>query len=124
MPWIKFESIKSKYDERISLTKSYNIGLPYGFCNKHEIGEGMFVELFYDEETKGIALHLLRERSSSSYAVNYSLESKSATITCRSFFNANHIDPKKYHGKYEPTIENHPQFGELQVIHLMEKPSS
>jgi hypothetical protein len=121
----RFEATNSRYETRITVTKSNHIGFPTAFFKDNNVGD--YVVLFYDSEQKVVAIHFTNDGSQKGkFTIMRNSRNYGGGIVATSFFKANRIDPQKYAGRYdfekmdisEVGLEGE---GSLFVIKLKEK---
>jgi hypothetical protein len=123
----RFEATNSRYETRITVTKSNHIGFPTAFFKDNNVGDYRYVVLFYDSEQKVVAIHFTNDGSQKGkFTIMRNSRNYGGGIVATSFFKANRIDPQKYAGRYdfekmdisEVGLEGE---GSLFVIKLKEK---
>jgi hypothetical protein len=97
----QFEGTHTRYENRITVTKSNTIGFPTKFYREQGVEKHKYVVLYYDENQKAIGIRFtndetLKGRFSVGRSVRYG-----GSIVARSFFRAKNIDTNIYRGRYE-----------------------
>jgi hypothetical protein len=87
----------------ISITKAGRIGLPKHFVTTHGIERGMRVYMYWDANTKAIAIAFTRKADATAYPVLFT-QQYGAFITASRFFRSHHLDPAEYAHRY-PYLE-------------------
>lgn len=118
--FILFENNKSNiYSEsKISLTKTYTIGLLKKFYIDNNIDKFKYALLLYDPLKKTVAIVFTKNKQKGSFAVTHDKRGKGANISVKTFMKANNISPNTYYGSYDwkkYTIEG---FGEGFIFEL------
>jgi hypothetical protein len=118
----KFEGRNIRLENRITVTKSYSIGFPSKFFADNKISDYKFVILFWDENSRAIAIKFTNdEKEKSKFSIIRSQAGYGGSVVVRSFFKAYNIDPNKYHGRYDWQKHNIEGVGEVYVIELKER---
>ncbi len=118
----KFEGVNSRSEDRITITKNNSIGFPTKFYNDNNIKRFEYVLLFWDIKNKAIGIKFTNEESEKSkFKIIHSKIGYGGSITARSFFRGNNIDPKIYCGRYEWKKEKAEGIGEIFIIELKER---
>ena len=116
----KFQGKNTRQENRITITKSDQLGLPTQFYNENDIKRFKYAILFWDKENKAIGIHFNNEKEEkSSFSVIHS-NNYGANVIIRSFLKANNIDPKKYAGRYNWRKQNLEGVGDIYIIELKE----
>jgi hypothetical protein len=89
--------------EGISITQAGRIGLSKHFITAHDIKRGTRVYMYWDANTKAIALAFTRKVDATAYPVLFT-QQYGAFITASRFFRSHHLDPTKYARRY-PYLE-------------------
>lgn len=114
----KFENVRVRLENRITITKSNSIGLPMKFYQDNGIKNFKYAVLFWDEGNRAIGIYFTNgEKEGSKFTVIHS-QKYGGSIVARSFFRTHNIDPKIYHGRYEWEKYNLEGIGEIFVIKL------
>lgn len=85
--------------EGISITKAGRIGLSKYFITTHGIERGMRVYMYWDANTKAIALSFTHKADATAYPVLFT-QQHGAFITASRFFRSHHLDPVEYARRY------------------------
>jgi hypothetical protein len=118
MPFKKFENTHARFEERITLTKSYSLGFPTRFYEDNGIKKFKSVVLFYDEEKKEIGIQFSNdEEEKNAFSIVHS-EKYGGTVPIRSFIRFHKIDPEIYYGRYDWEKRAEEGIGELYIIKL------
>jgi hypothetical protein len=123
-----FMETGTRTKEFISITETKAFGLSRAFLDKHSITANHKAVLFYDPDTKKVALHFSENNPKFGFSVRVSNEKHGATIIARSFFDLKSIDSKRYAGRYSDfEVVQLPDIGQdkegvAYVITLKEKP--
>ncbi len=118
----KFESVRAKVVDKITVTRNQSIGFPTGFYRDHKISDFKYVVLYYDSEQRAIGIDFTNDgEEKSKFTIIHSKDGYGGSIIARSFFTSNGIDAKKYYGRY--SWEKYPveSVGEIFVIKLIER---
>lgn len=107
-------------DNRISITKSSDLGLPLIFCKQNEIFNFKHAVLFYDQLKKAIGISFTNKNEKGILTISQSTRNgkTGAKISATSFFKVNNIDPARYKGRYPWKKIEDSQNGTLYVIEL------
>jgi len=117
----KFEKKNIRQENRISITKSNQIGFPTKFYQDNKINKFKYVVLFWDRENKAIGIHFTNdEKEENRFSIIHS-KKYGGSVVVRSFFKSCNINPKIYHGRYEWEKYNLEGVGEIFVIKLKER---
>jgi len=117
----KFEGKNIRQENRITLTKSNQIGLPTQFYKDNGIKNFKYSTLFWDDGNKAIGIHFTNDREEKSCFSIVHSKKYGGSVVVGSFFKAYNIDPKIYHGRYEWEKHNLEGIGEIFVLRLKEK---
>ncbi|MEK7173167.1 MAG: hypothetical protein AAB723_00245 [Patescibacteria group bacterium] len=115
----KFEDRNIKSENRITLTKSYSIGLPNKFYQDNEIKSFMYAVLYWDEKNQAIGIHFTSEKEKAGFKIIRG-QKYGGQIVIRSFLKSNNINPEVYYGRYEWEKHNLEGAETLFVIKLQE----
>lgn len=115
----KFENIRVRLENRITITKSNSIGLPTKFYQDNGIKNFKYSILFWDESNKAIGIHFTNEKNKNGFSIIHSPK-YGGQVVIRSFLKTYNIDPKIYHGRYDYEKYNLEGVGEIFVIKLKE----
>jgi hypothetical protein len=85
--------------EGISITKAGRIGLPKYFITTHGIEHRMRAYMYWDADTKALALTFTRKADATAYPVVFT-QQYGAFITASRFFRSHHLEPAKYARRY------------------------
>lgn len=116
----KFENRNIKQENRITITRSYSMGLPRKFYQDNGVKDFKYAVLYYDEANKAIGVHFTNEKDKNGFSVIHSPE-YGGQIVIRSFLKTYNIDPEIYHNRYEWEKYNLEGTGEIFVIKLKER---
>lgn len=105
---MKYSFTRTSHDqpriiEGLSITKAGRIGLPKYFITAHGIERGMRAYMYWDANTKAIALTFTRKADATAYPVLFTCE-HGAFITANRFFRAHHLDPAEYVRRYPYSV--------------------
>jgi hypothetical protein len=101
MAFTKFTARNSKYETRISISRSNSFGLPTQFYKEENIGQYQFVVLYFDPDALKIAFNFTNDMSEpGKFSITKSRE-YGASVVAASFFKGNRIDATRYYGKYD-----------------------
>lgn len=118
----KFEGRNVRLENRITITKSYSIGLPSKFYSDNGIKDFKYAILFWDEKNKVIGIKFTNDQSEKSkFTIVHSKIGYGGGISARSFFKTYNLDPETYHGRYDWEKINADNIGEVFVINVKEK---
>ncbi|HPJ16754.1 MAG TPA: hypothetical protein PK639_00810 [Candidatus Woesebacteria bacterium] len=121
----KFSKQNKKYDERITITKSFNFGFPARFFSENNLSSFKYVVLYFDNESKEIGFQFTSDEQEkykyTLFGQGKTKEGYGGSIIASSFFRNYNIDPKIYHGKYTPEKRLVEGIGDLFVIKLSNK---
>lgn len=117
----KFEGTNSRFEDRITVTKSKSIGFPTKFYQDNNLSNYKYVVLYYDVDQKAIGIQFTnsaeeKHKFSIAKSIKYG-----GGIVATSFFRTHKIDTAIYRGRYN--WEKVPQdgIGDLFVIKLVER---
>ncbi len=117
----KFEGKNVRLENRITITKSNQIGFPTKFYQDNGIKDFKYVLLFWDEGNRAIGIHFSNnEKEENKFKIMHSTKGYGGSVIARSFFRAYGIDPQKYRGRYEWEKYNIVGTGEVFVIKVEE----
>lgn len=114
----KFEGTNVRLESRITVTKSKSIGFPTAFSEKNNIKTYKYAVLFYDKNLKAIGIKFINDEEEKNKFSIIKSPKYGASVVAQSFFKANDIDPKKYHGRYEWKKVDVDRVGKIFVIEL------
>lgn len=116
----KFENRNHKTETRITLTRSYSLGLPAKFYHQNKIDESRYVVLYFDEAKKALGLHFTNDETEKNKfsIIRSKNEGYGGGVAVRSFLKTYDLNPEQYFGKYEWVKENIEGIGELYIIEL------
>jgi hypothetical protein len=89
--------------EGLSITRAGRIGLTKHFIATHGIERGMRAYMYWDTNTKAIALAFTRKADATAYPVLFTRQ-YGAFITASRFFRSHQLDPAEYARRY-PYLE-------------------
>jgi hypothetical protein len=115
----KFNGVYSRGDTKIGLNKSGLIRLSSGFCRLTNVTNYKFSVLFYDDRNRAIALKFTNEREDG--VLKVTRDTTGATISGKSFFNANKLDLEICSGRYDWEKQTIPTIGDAYIIELGKK---
>lgn len=117
----KFEGLHSRQENRITITKSYSVGLPTKFYLDNNIHQYKYSVLFWSKDRKIMGIHFTsNDNEKNKFSVGKN-EKYGGSISARSFFKHYEIDPKLYFGKYDWEKIKKDGVGEIYVIQLTAK---
>jgi hypothetical protein len=119
--FVKFEGRNSKFENRITITGSYSIGFPRKFFTENSLDKYKFVILYWDAEKRAIGIQLTNNEEEKSKFAIASTKGYGATVSAKSFFIKNAIDPKEHKGRYDWKKVDVPNVGEIFVIEIQKK---
>ena len=100
--WKKFENTNARFEDRITVTTSNSFGFPTKFYKDNNIEQYKYAVIFYDENQKAVGVHFTNDEiEKHKFSVLKSSKGYGANVIATSFFKANNIDTKKYHGRYK-----------------------
>ncbi len=115
----RFERNNSRLGNKISIIKSYEIGLPLSFYEQNKLFNYKYTVLFYDSLKNAIGIQFTNDKSQKGIlSVSRASKGGGARISVASFFKANGIDPITCAGRYEWVKYEDPHVGSLFVIDL------
>lgn len=118
----KFERTNSRYEDRITVTKTNSFGFPTRFYKTNNIDQYKFAVLYYDPEQNGVGIGFTNsEEEKHKFTIIKSKKGFGGSIIATSFFKTYNIDASKYQGRYQWEIKEYPDTGKLFVIVLKEK---
>ena len=97
----KHTKLRKRYETRISINKSMNIGLPTGFWEENEIDSFDFAVLFYDKLQNLVGVKFTRYKEVGAISIAKHNKGYGGHIPAKSFFKLNRIDTVKYAGRYQ-----------------------
>ncbi len=117
----KFKNVKGRFENRITITKSYSFGFPTKFYDDNNINKFKYVVLFYDEKKKAIAFFFTNDETErNKFSLNHH-EKYGGSVSARSFFKTYGLNPKKYKGKYQWEKKKLEGVGKVFIINLRDK---
>lgn len=117
----KFEGKNTRLENRITITKSNQIGFPTKFYQDNGIKNFKYVLLFWDAGNRAIGIHFTNnEKEENTVKIIHSTKGYGGSVLARSFFRTYGIDPQKNRGRYEWEKYNLTGTGEVFVIKLKE----
>ncbi len=118
----KFEGRNERFEDRITITKSYSIGFPTRFYNDNNVKNFKYAVLFWDEKNRAIGVGLTNnEEEKNKFSIMHNSTGYGGGVVARSFFRSLGIDPKKYYGRYDWEKNDVDGFGKIFVIKLKER---
>lgn len=117
----KFEGINTRFEDRITITKSNGIGFPTKFYNDNKIKNFKYVVLFWDEEKQAIGIHFTNDELEKNKFSIIHTENYGGNIVARSFFKSFGINPLLVYGRYGWTKHLVEEVREVFVIELTQK---
>jgi hypothetical protein len=115
----KFEGRNVRLENKITVTRSYSIGLPSYFYKKNKIDRYRYVVFYFDKKKMTIGLRFTNdEKEENKFSVIRSSKGYGGIIVSKSFFKTYGIIPKNYYGRYEWQKYESDATGELFVIKL------
>jgi len=117
----EFTERNTRRENRITITRSYSIGLPQFFFEKNKIHNFKYAVLFFDKKNEAIAIHFTNEEKENAFKIMKSKKGYGGHIVARSFFTYYDINPKIYYGRYEWEKYNLEGVGEVFVIKLKKR---
>ncbi len=115
----RFDGRYIRGDTRIGINKSGLIRLSSGFSKSTSVTNFKYCVFFYDNGNKAIALKFTNKREEGIFRVTK--DTTGATVSAKSFFIANKLDPKKFFGRYDWKKQAIPDIGEVFIIKLRNK---
>jgi len=113
----RFTKTHSKTDDRISITRSYTIGMPGQFVRQNLDSKPRYMVLFFDMEKSAMGIRFTNDDTEEGkFSVIYSKVGYGATVIARSFFRINNINIDTVRGKYVWKKQHIDGIGELFVI--------
>lgn len=97
----KFTDTNSRYENRITVTRSRSLGFPTHFSKENEVGSKKYAVLYYDKENSIIGIRFSNEAESGTFSIVHSKQGYGGSVVATSFFNANNIDTSIYYGRYD-----------------------
>lgn len=100
--FVETPNTRGKIIDTITLTTSDYLSFPTFFVDKHklkDIGEKLYIRMYYDKSENAIAIQFTVNRSDGSYPVN-GPENYGATCKIKSFLLNNEIDSNEYANRY------------------------
>lgn len=117
----KFKKKNVRQENRITITKSNQIGFPTKFYQNNGIKNFKYVVLFWDKNNKAIGIHFTNdEKEKNKFSIIHS-KKYGGSVVVRSFFREYNIDPKIYHRRYEWEKHNLEGVGKIFVVRIKEK---
>ncbi|OGY59641.1 MAG: hypothetical protein A3I31_00515 [Candidatus Colwellbacteria bacterium RIFCSPLOWO2_02_FULL_44_20b] len=118
----KFQGQNQRYENRITITRSFSIGLPRKFYEDNLIAKKKFAVLFWDKDNKAMGIQFTDdEAEKNKFKIIHGQHSFGGSIVARSFFRGCNIDLEKYSGRYEWEKASQEGVGDLFVIKLKEQ---
>lgn len=117
----KHEDVHGRFETRISITGVHSFGFPAKFYVDNNLKDYKYVVLFWDAENKAIGIQFSNNEQEKSKLTLVRSTKYGASLSAKSFFTKNKIDPKKYKGRYEWKKVQVPDVGEVFVIEPKEK---
>jgi hypothetical protein len=127
MSFTKFTATNSKYETRLSISRSNSIGIPTQFYRDERVADYRFAVLYYDPEETRIAVRFTNDETEKGRFSITKSRDHGGTVVAASFFRGNKIDAKSVYGKYEPVKAGGPEIGvdepgTFYVISLKSRP--
>lgn len=117
----KFEERNVRLEDRVTITRSNQIGFPTKFYQDNGIKNFKYVVLFWDQKNKAIGIHFTNaEEQKSTFSIIHN-KKYGGNAAVRSFFRINNIDPKIYYGRYNWKKHKLEEVGSIFVIELKER---
>ncbi len=105
---------QSRIIEGVSITKAGRIGLSKHFITTHGIGRGVRAYMYWDADTKAVALAFTRKAAATAYPVLFT-QQYGAFITASRFFRSHHLDPAEYARRYPYSVVNGDAIGQAEL---------
>ena len=113
----RFEAIGGKFTVSITLSKPGGLSFSSGFCNKYKTEQYNAVALYYDENSKVIAIKLLNEAENGTFKFKNREDGKGAYSSTISFIKS--YDLEKYLGtRYTPEEYEDEDIGKVFLLKL------
>lgn len=98
----KFEATNSRYETRITVTKSNHIGFPTMFYRDNRVADYKYAVLYYDPQEMAIAVRFTNDEAETGrFSIMRSNRDYGGGVVATSFFKANRIDTQRYAGRYD-----------------------
>jgi hypothetical protein len=117
--FVKFEDKNGRFESRITVTGSYSIGFPTKFYKDNNIEAYKYAILFWDKDNKAIGIQLSNDENEVGRIKIAKTKDYGGTVSVRSFFMKNDINPKEYKGRYDWEKVQQQTIGEMYVIKLI-----
>ncbi len=117
--FVKYEGNYPRGDNKISIQKSGLVRLSSGFCRTTDAMSYKYAVLFFDSSKRAIAFKFTNERENG--ALKITKDRNAATVSAKSFINANNLNLRSYFGRYGWVKRNIPEIGEVFIIELGKK---
>ncbi len=115
----RFERRSSRIENRISITKNYDFGLPSGFYRENGISSYQYAVFFFDDSKKTIGLFFTNnKKEKGSHRISHTNKMMGARISATAFLKSHGIEPSSYSGLYEWKKYEDSIIGTLYVIEL------
>lgn len=116
----------SRVVDKITLTTSRQIGFPQAFTRKHNIHDYEGIILYWEPESKAIAVEFTNDISQSGYTKMVKSEKYGAYAGISTFLSTHSINPKDYQKRYDyekidPSLIGASQDSPVFVFELIEK---
>ena len=117
----KFDNRNVRLEDRITITKSYSIGLPSKFYSDNNIKNYKYASLYWEDEKKliGIAFNNIPDKNN--FSITHSKIGYGGSIIAKSFFKTYNIDTQECHGRYTWKKEIIDTVGDMFIINIDEK---
>ena len=120
----KFEGRNKRTEDRITVTKSYSIGLPTRYYSDNNIEKFKYAVLFWDSGKRAIGIRFTNDDTDKNrFSITHNANGYGGSIVARSFFRLYGIDPKKVFGRYEWSKYPIDGVGDVFVIQLKDRAS-
>jgi hypothetical protein len=116
--FVRFEEKHGRYENRISITGNYSIGLPTKFYNDNKLKDYKFVVLFWDVESRAIGIQFTSDEAEKGAIKIAHTDKYGASVAVKSFFTKHDIDTKKAKGRYDWEKVDDPDIGGIFVIKI------
>ncbi len=96
----KHTLVGKRFEDRITVTRSRQIGFPTQFYADNSIRDFKYAVLYFDETKNAIGVKFAAEPEEGGISINRHKE-YGGYISATSFFKANRINTKKFAGRYD-----------------------
>lgn len=117
--WKKFESVNTRLEHRLTITKSGYVGFPNKYYNDNGIVNFKYAIFYYSPSENAVGVRFSNdEKEKGLIKIHHYKDNKGGWVSAKNFFKTNGIDFVNFSGRYEWEKESPEGIGELFIIKL------